>query len=87
MLIFLTAIPITMATFAEFYQAGIGDPRPIPACGDRSVIRLDGRNNQLSHELLAEQEYRNRNYIAWRLIQGESLLRAKPITPIVSLYY
>jgi hypothetical protein len=80
-----------MATFAEFYQAKINDDgnrsELVPACGDRSVIRLDGRNNQYNLELLAEQECKNRNYVAWRLTRGESLLRAKPITKIVSLYY
>jgi hypothetical protein len=75
-----------MATYAEFFQVDL-EGELAPACGDRSVIRLDGRNNRCNLEILAEEECRKRNYVAWRLIEGESLLRAQPITKTTSLYY
>jgi hypothetical protein len=75
-----------MATYAEFFEVDLAG-EIAPACGDRSVIRLDGRNNRCNLEILAEEECRKRNYVAWRLIEGESLLRAQPITKTTSLYY
>jgi hypothetical protein len=76
-----------MATYAQFYQKGLLSGEPIEACGDRSIVRLDGRQSQLTHEYIAEQECRKRDYIAWALIKGESLLRAKRVTKIVPLFY
>ena len=76
-----------MKTFVEFFIVGSVTGELIGACGDRSVIRLDGRMSRLSMETIAENECRKRNYVAWRLIKGPSLLRAKPITKTVSLYY
>ena len=76
-----------MKTFVEFFIVGIVTGELIEACGYRSVIRLDGRMNRLDMEAMAEEECRKRNYVAWRLIKGPSLLRAKPITKTVPLYY
>ena len=76
-----------MKTYAQFFVVGIVTGELIEACGYRSVIRLDGRMNRLSMETIAENECRKRCYVAWRLIKGPSLLRAKPITKTVSLYY
>jgi hypothetical protein len=75
-----------MATYAEFFEVNLAG-EIAPACGDRSIIRLNGRNNQYNQEMLAEEECRRRKYVAWRLIRGESLSRAKPITKTTSLYY
>lgn len=76
-----------MATYAQFYTAGFYSGKPVAACGDRSVIRLDGRVSQLRQETIAEAECRRRGFIAWQLIKGDSLLSAKPITKVVPLYY
>lgn len=76
-----------MKTYAQFYQQSSITGELIEGCGDRSIIRLDGRQSQLAHEGLAEEECRKRGYIAWQLIKGESLLRSKPFTRIVSLFY
>jgi hypothetical protein len=76
-----------MKTYAQFYRYSVTTNEPIEACGDRSIIRLDGRQSQLTHEYIAEQECRKRDYIAWALLKGESLLRAKRITKITPLFY
>jgi hypothetical protein len=76
-----------MKTYAQFFQKGVMTGNLIEACGDRSIIRLDGRMNQLSMETIAEEECKNRGYIAWQLIRGCSLLQAKPITKVSSIYY
>ena len=75
-----------MSYFAQFCCRG-ADGSPVEACGDRSVIRLDGRIRRETMEALAEQECKERGYVAWQLIKGESLLRAKPITKVASIYY
>jgi hypothetical protein len=59
----------------------------VEACGDRSVVRLDGRQSRLCHESIAEKECRSRGFVGWQLVKGPSLLRSRPITPIVSLFY
>lgn len=76
-----------MKTYIQFYCLSPITNELIEACGDRSIIKLDGRQSQLTHELLAAQECHNRDYIAWQLIRGWSLLQAKPVTRIISLYY
>jgi hypothetical protein len=76
-----------MKTYVQFFIAGAYSGEPVGACGDRAVVRLDGRLSQLQKETIAEAECKQRGFIAWQLIKGPSLLRAKPITKIVSLYY
>jgi hypothetical protein len=76
-----------MKTYAQFYCLSPITNKLIEGCGDRSIIKLNGRQSQLTHEHLAEQECRNRNYIAWQLLKGHSLLQAKPVTRVASLYY
>ncbi len=76
-----------MKTYARFYQTGLTSGQLIEACGDRSCIKLDGRQSQLTHEYIAEQECRKRGYVGWVLLRGYSLLNAKPITRVSTLYY
>ena len=77
---------LLMRTYVQFFQAGANGTL-IEACGDRSVVRLDGRQSALKHEVVAEQECKARKYVAWQLIKGPSLLSAKPATCVVPLYY
>jgi len=74
-------------TFAVFFQTGLISGKLIEACGDRSLVKLDGRQSQGTHEMIAEEECRKRNYVAWQLVRGSSLRNCKPFTPIVSLFY
>jgi len=76
-----------MATYAQFFHKGVMSDELIEACGDRSVIRLDGRMHQIRQEEVAEKECFKRGYLAWQLIKGDSLLRATPITKVVPLFY
>ena len=75
-----------MAYYAQFYRSGADDSL-VEACGDRSVVRLNGRLKRETMEEIAERECRKRNYVAWQLIRGDSLLRAKPVTRVASIYY
>jgi hypothetical protein len=76
-----------MKTYAQFFIHGAITGDIIEACGDRAVIRLDGRMSQLTMESLAQEECRKRGYVAWQLIRGHSLLRARPFTRAVLLCY
>jgi hypothetical protein len=75
-----------MAHYAQFFHLDLAG-NLAEACGDRSIIRLDGRQSQHTHECLAEQECKQRGFIAWQLISGSSLLQAKPYTKVCSLHY
>lgn len=63
-------------TFAEFYHRGVVTGKPIPACGDRSVIILDGRNSTKTHVSIAREECRKRGYIGFTLNRGETFVRS-----------
>jgi hypothetical protein len=57
----------------------------IEACGDRSVVILDGRNG-LSVSIAdahASNGVRRRHYPAFRIYQGPSELRSDPITDVI----
>lgn len=41
--------------------------RPVPACGDRSVIILDGRNSREHQIAIARQECAKRGYVGFTL--------------------
>ena len=76
-----------MAIYAQFFIPVLTTGQPIEGCGDRAIIRLDGRQNQITHERIAEQECRKRGFISWQLIKGPSLLRARPYTKVTPLFY
>lgn len=66
--------------FAYFYQNpinwGQADLSPIEACGDRSVIILDGRNTKEEHIDLAREECQKRGYVGFTLNKGECFTRS-----------
>lgn len=78
-----------MKYYAQFYQLStgyisgtippqFGQPKPIPACGDRAIIQIDGRLSKRAMGDIAAMECAKRGYIAWQIIAGDSLLTAKP---------
>lgn len=85
-----------MPTFAEFYHNSTGyiegtippefspeHVKPIPACGDRAIVWLDGRMSHLSLHETAMKTCEERGFIGYKLIRGESLLRTQPISNYV----
>lgn len=68
--------------FAQFYQLSVAHhwnnykSEPIEACGDRSVIILDGRNSSDTHHKLAQIECIKRGYIGYTLHRGDSFSRS-----------
>lgn len=71
--------------FAAFYQLSTGwngtnfsgPKRPIEACGDRSVLILDGRWNEATAAHYARVECRKRGYVGFTLNAGESFTRSR----------
>lgn len=66
--------------YAQFYQDSTGwngkdfsgTVKLIEACGDRSIIILDGRNGLATHVSLARSECEKRGYKAFSIHRGES---------------
>lgn len=56
-----------------------------PMLGDRGTFRVDARLSADNINLICKKETEKRKGIGYRLIRGDSLLRAKPISRWVSL--
>ena len=80
--------------FAEFYHLSTGyiegtiPPRfspdhvkPIPACGDRSVLILDARNRMEVSAFAAEKECKRRGYVGFTINEGDSFTRSRLVRP------
>lgn len=69
--------------FAQFYQLpvnhGQSDLSPIEACGDRSVIILDGRETLPSMHDTSLIECMKRGYIGFSIHKGDSFTRSAMI--------
>ena len=72
--------------FASFYQHpvnfGQADLSPIEACGDRSVIIIDGRVSASSQVSIARTECAKRGYIGFSLHKGPTFTRASCVRPL-----
>lgn len=72
-----------MKTFIDYYHNSVPgewnnyESKPISACGDRATIQVDGRLNSDNIHWIAMTEGIKRGFVGYRLLKGESLLRAK----------
>lgn len=66
--------------FAEFYTRGVRTENLIPACGDRSVYILDGRNSRGTQIQDALQWGRQHGFEAFKICKGDSFTRAHPVS-------
>jgi len=59
----------------------------IEACGDRSILILDGRNNleTMCQDAEHYNGFRRPYYAAYRIFKGGSILRSSPITELQRL--
>lgn len=74
-------------TMSTGYIAGtippkFGAPELIAACGDRSVIVLDGRNSKAAMGDIAARECEKRGYRAWRIFKGDTFTRSAPVSQL-----
>ena len=72
--------------YAQFYQRSALDYDKclplIEACGDRSVVIIDGRTTESTINAIAENECKKRGYIAWRIFKGETFTRSAAISQL-----
>lgn len=82
-----------MATYIQLYTMStgyiegtippkFGSPKPIPACGDRGVIKVDGRLKERRIVEIALQACRESEFIGYQVLKGDSLLQATPISQV-----
>lgn len=71
--------------YAQFFTRSALNPRNlVEACGDRGVVIFDGRCTTF-HRTWADDECRQRGYLAWQLMRGERFSTAKPISDIETI--
>lgn len=71
--------------YVQFYQKSAISDELIEACGDRSVIILDGREKESTHKEIGFSEGKRRGYEAFRLFSGESFSRSSPTTGMIEI--
>lgn len=69
--------------FAQFFHKAVTSDELIPACGDRSVIVIDGRVVSATKDDIAKTTCKRRGYLAYQLCRGSSFTRSAPIGEIV----
>ncbi len=71
--------------YVQYFQKSAISNDLVSACGDRSVVILDGRNNLETMQNDARQfnGYRRPHYPAFQIMRGESFSRSSPITSII----
>ena len=69
--------------YAQFYQKSAINSEVIEACGDRSVIILDGRNSLSNWKELATKACFERDYLAFSLHKGVSFNRSVKISNLL----
>ena len=65
-----------------FHRRG---PDYVEACGDRSVIILDGRSKLGTHLQVGAAECRKRGFDAFQVYKGASFVRSNPCGPRIAL--
>jgi hypothetical protein len=68
--------------YAQFYQKSAISDEIIEACGDRSVVILDGRCSRQWMGDTAATECKRRGYVAWRIFKGETFTRSAPVSQL-----
>lgn len=72
--------------YVQFFQRGVMTGKIIEACGDRSVLILDGRQSVNTHHDIAADECRKRGYVAYQLLKGETFTRSTPDTNVIEIF-
>ena len=67
--------------YAQFYDRN-SSGKLAEACGDRSVIILDGRYSNDTNGKISAEECSKRGYLAWRVFKGDSFTRSKPVSQL-----
>jgi hypothetical protein len=68
-------------TYVQFFRRDLSG-NISEACGDRSVVILDGRWSTQHMTEVSTAECLRRGYPAWQLFRGETFCRSLPISDI-----
>ncbi len=73
--------------YVQYFHKGVLSGEDIPACGDRAVVVLDGRQNlnTWKQDAVKFNGFRRPIYTAYQIMRGESFTRSMPIGSIVPL--
>ena len=73
--------------YVQYFHKGVVSGQDIPACGDRAVVVLDGRQTMSTwhQDAVKFNGYRRPAYTAYQLMSGESFTRSEPISSVLSL--
>ena len=73
--------------FVHYFDESCISEKLIPACGDRSVVILDSRNNlaTMKSDAVNFNGVRRPFYKAFQIFKGETFTRSSPITEIIKL--
>ena len=71
--------------FIQYFE--LFNNKLVEACGDRSVVIIDGRYrvSRCHEEAIELNGHRRPNYDAYQIWEGESLRKSKPISDIFKL--
>ena len=71
--------------YVQYYQEQDGEL--VEACGDRSIVILDGRNSieTSKQDAINFNGYHRPKYDAFQICQGDGFTRSRAITNIISL--
>lgn len=69
--------------FAEFYTKGVRSGKLIPACGDRAVLILDGRESRDKQIQAAMQWGKQHHFDAFQICRGPSFASGSAISPML----
>jgi hypothetical protein len=70
--------------FAEFYNPGaLNKDQLFPACGDRGVYILDGRNTRTTQIEDARSWAQKHGFHGFKICVGDTFTRARPLTGLI----
>ena len=73
--------------YIQYFHKGAVTGQNIPACGDRAVVILDGRQTLKTwhQDAVRFNGYRREVYTAYQIMHGESFTRSHAISAVVPL--
>ncbi len=73
--------------YIQYFHKGVVSGQDIPACGDRAVVVLDGRQTMQTwhRDAVTANGNRRPTYTAYQLMRGETFTRSKAISNIIPL--
>ncbi len=73
--------------YIQYYHKAVNSDKLIEACGDRSVVILDGRCNieTMNYDAIHFNGLRRPHYDGYAILKGETFTRSTQLTDIMKL--